>query len=82
VKVEIDNPFEEKSLTLIDQGQMTLQHMEESANREKLVLSMNRNRPIVQKLVLIWIRTKLNSLHVLRLQKAMNDYEELAKLKK
>ena len=52
MKVEIDNPFEEKSLTLIDQGQMTLQHMEESANREKLVLSMNRNRPIVKRRVL------------------------------
>jgi hypothetical protein len=35
MKVEIDIPFEEKYLTLIDQGQMTLQHREESAHREK-----------------------------------------------
>ena len=50
---------------------------------KKLVLSLNRNRPIVQKLVAFDLdRNKDKFCACLEVSKAMNDYEELKKLKK
>ena len=95
VKVEND-AFNEKYSTLVDQGQMGLMHMEESANREKARFDLEQESAHREK---ARFNLEQESAHRekarfdldlnkdkffarLEVAKAMNDLEELAKLKK
>ena len=77
VKSEIDNPFEEEYLTLIDQGQMTLPRLEESANREKARFELEQQSANRAKARFDLDRNNNKFFTRLEVAKAMNDYEEL-----
>ena len=85
VKVEKDNTsasFNDKYSTLIDQGQMILKHMEESADHEKACFKLEQESAIREKARFELDLNKKKFFARLEVAKAMNDYEELAKLKK
>ena len=81
VKVEND-AFHEKYSTLVDQGQMSLKHMEESANRERARLDLEQESAYREHARFDLDLNKDKFFARLEVAKAMNDYEELAKLKK
>jgi hypothetical protein len=85
VKVEKDDTsasFNDKYSTLVDQGQMTLKHMEESADREKARFKLEQESAIREKARFELDLNKNKFFARLEVAKAMNDSEELAKLKK
>lgn len=99
VKVEKNddtNTFDKKYSTLIDQGQMTIHHMEQSANREQARFELEQESAIREKARFDLQQESANREKArfdldlnkdkffarLEVAKAMNDYEELAKLKK
>lgn len=85
-----------KHSALIDQGQMTLQHMEESANCEKARFELEQESANREKACFDLDQESANQEKAcfdldlkndrffarLEVAKAMNDYEELEKLKK
>jgi hypothetical protein len=93
---EEDDALNNKYSTLIDQGQMTLQHMEESANREKARFELEQESANREKARFDLEQESANREKArfdldlkkdrffarLEVAKAMNDYEELEKLKK
>ena len=85
MKVEKDDTsasFNNKYSTLVDQGQMTLQHMEESADCEKARFKLEQESAICEKARFELDLNKNKFFARLEVAKAMNDSEELAKLKK
>ncbi len=81
MKVDIDNPFEKKCSTLIDQGQTTLQRMEESANPGKARFKLEQESANRAKDLFDLNQNKDEFFARLKVAKAMIDYKELAKLK-
>lgn len=77
-----DTAFNNKYSTLVNQGQLTLQHMEESANREKARFELEQELADREKARFELDLNKNKFFARLEVAKAMNDYEELAKLKK